>query len=61
MRPTTPPPFPPDRGSPSIADLAADKTVRTIENMARDGIFDTADEVDEFIAFVAEQRRNNLA
>jgi len=34
--------------------------VRTIEDLATDDVFDSDEELDEFLAFVAEQRRANL-
>ena len=35
--------------------------VRTVEDLAADDVFDTDEELDEFLAFVAEQRHANLA
>lgn len=34
--------------------------VRTVEDLATDDVFDSDEELDEFLAFVAEQRRANL-
>lgn len=51
-------------GPASVEELARRKGikhVKTIDELACDGVFDTDDEVEEFLAFVAEQRHANLA
>ncbi|MGH3929349.1 MAG: hypothetical protein ACRDTF_05160 [Pseudonocardiaceae bacterium] len=48
----------------SVDELARRKGIehiKTIEELACDGVFDTDDEVEEFLAFVTEQRHANLA
>ncbi|MGH3767269.1 MAG: hypothetical protein ACRDS0_04530 [Pseudonocardiaceae bacterium] len=35
--------------------------IKAIEELACDGIFDTDEEIDEFLVFVTEQRQANLA
>ena len=54
---------PPDRGSVSVEELARRQGVRpieSVESMARDGIFDSDEELDEFIAHVYASRRADL-
>lgn len=51
-------------GPVSVEELARRKGiehVKTIEELACDGVFDTDEEVEEFLAFVTEQRHANLA
>jgi hypothetical protein len=51
-------------GLVSVEELARRKGIehiKTIEELACDGVFDTDQEVDEFLAFVTEQRHANLA
>lgn len=48
----------------SIEDLIRQQGVpgvRTVEDLATDDVFETDEEVDEFLDFVAEQRHANLA
>ncbi|MGQ0776158.1 MAG: hypothetical protein ACT4NY_17320 [Pseudonocardiales bacterium] len=48
----------------SVEELARRKGiehVKTIEELTCDGVFDTDEELEEFLAFVAEQRHANLA
>ncbi len=35
--------------------------IKTIAELACDGVFDTDEEVDEFLVFITEQRHANLA
>jgi hypothetical protein len=51
-------------GPHSIEELARRQgvsTVVTVEDLACDGIFETDEELDEFLAFVREQRNASLA
>ncbi|MGH3778072.1 MAG: hypothetical protein ACRDRR_20450 [Pseudonocardiaceae bacterium] len=51
-------------GLVSVEELARRKGIehiKTIEELACDGVFDTDQEVDDFLVFVAEQRHANLA
>ncbi len=51
-------------GLVSVEELARRKGIehiKTIEELACDGVFDTDEELDEFMAFVAKQRHANLA
>lgn len=54
-------------GSParrSVDELARRQgvfTVTTVEDLADDDVFDTDDELDEFLTFVREQRNASLA
>lgn len=51
-------------GFASVEELARRKGIehiKTIEELACDGVFDTDEEVEEFLAFVTEQRHENLA
>jgi hypothetical protein len=56
---------PPSRpGTPSLADLAQAKgltVAATIDTLPNDALFDGEGEVEEFLTFVAEQRRSALA
>lgn len=55
---------PPDRGTESIDEQARRKGVRAIrsaDDLARDDIFDTDDELDAFLAHVAAMRHADLA
>ncbi len=48
----------------SVEELARRKgieRIKTIEELACDGVFDTDQEIDEFLVFVTEQRHANLA
>lgn len=48
----------------SVEELARRKGIehiKTIEELACDGVFDTDEEVDEFLVFVTEQRHANLS
>lgn len=65
---TTDPDYPPlpgeHPGLVSVEELARRKGIehiKTVEELSCDGVFDTDEEVDEFLAFVTEQRRVNLA
>lgn len=51
---------------PNLGDLLDDvlrsknvQPIRTVDDLACDGIFDTDEEVDEFIAFTYAERRAN--
>ncbi|WP_063753581.1 hypothetical protein [Kutzneria sp. 744] len=44
-----------------LEDLLHSKPAMTIDDLACDGIFETDEEVDEFIAFTYAERRRNLA
>ncbi|QUQ70452.1 hypothetical protein [Kutzneria sp. CA-103260] len=44
-----------------LDDLLHSKPAMTIDDLACDGIFETDEEVDEFIAFTYAERRRNLA
>jgi hypothetical protein len=51
-------------GPASIEDLIRQQGVpamRTVEDLVSDDVFETDEEVDEFLEFVAEQRHANLA
>jgi hypothetical protein len=53
-----------DHGVVPVDELARRKGIehiKTIEELAYDGVFDTDEEVDEFLDFVTEQRQANLA
>jgi hypothetical protein len=55
---------PPDRGSVSVEELARRQGVRPVESveaMARDGIFESDEELEEFLAHVYAARRADLA
>ena len=55
---------PPDRGIESLDEQARRKGVRPIQSaddLAHDGIFDTDEELDAFLAHVAAMRHANLA
>jgi hypothetical protein len=55
---------PPDRGVESIDEQALRKGVRPIQSaddLAQDGIFDTDEELDAFLAHVAVMRHADLA
>jgi hypothetical protein len=55
---------PPDRGAESIDEQARRKGVRPIQSaddLAQDGIFDTDEELDAFLAHVAAMRHADLA
>lgn len=48
----------------SVEELARRKGIehiKTVEELACDGVFDTDEEVEEFLMFVTEQRHANLA
>lgn len=48
----------------SVEELARRKGIahiKTIEELACDGVFDTDQEIDEFLVFVTEQRHASLA
>ena len=54
---------PPDRGVESIDDQARRKGVRAIESaddLAQDGVFDTDEELDAFLAHVSAMRHADL-
>jgi hypothetical protein len=54
----------PRSAKPSLDELAAAKGITrpvTIADFPREGIFDTDEELDEFLAFVREQRHEQLA
>ncbi len=51
-------------GPASVDELARRKGIehiKTIEELACDGVFDTDEEVEEFLALVTEERHANLA
>ncbi len=51
-------------GLVSVEELARRKGIghiKTIEELACDGVFDTDQEVEEFLVFVTEHRHANLA
>jgi hypothetical protein len=55
---------PPKRGSVSIDELARRKRVRPIgsaDDLAQDGVFDTDEELDAFLAHVSASRHADLA
>jgi len=55
---------PPGHGVESIDEQARRKAVRPIlsaDDLAQDGIFDTDEELDAFLAHVAEMRHADLA
>ena len=55
---------PPDGGTESLDEQARRKGVRPIrsaDDLAQDGIFDTDEELDAFLAHVAETRHADLA
>lgn len=57
-------PVPPDGGTESLDEQALRKGVRPIQSaddLAQDGIFDTDEELDAFLAHVAETRHADLA
>lgn len=57
-------PVPPDRGIESIDEQARRKGIRPIQSaddLAHDGIFDTDEELDAFLAHVAAVRHADLA
>jgi hypothetical protein len=54
----------PDRGSVSVEELARRQGVRpveSVEEMARPGIFESDEELEEFLAHVYAARRADLA
>lgn len=54
----------PRAAKPSLEDLAAAKGITrpvTIADLPREGIFDSDEELDEFLAFVRDQRHEQLA
>lgn len=44
----------------SVEDLFRDVPVQTVRDLACDGIFETDEELDEFVAFTYAERRANL-
>ena len=55
---------PPDRGVESVDEQARRKGVRAIESaddLAQEGVFDTDEELDAFLAHVAAMRHADLA
>ncbi len=57
-------PVPADRGTESLDEQARRKGVRTIrsaDDLAQDGVFDTDGELDAFLAHVTEMRHADLA
>lgn len=57
-------PVPPDRGIEPIGEQARRKGIRPIQSaddLAHDGIFDTDEELDAFLAHVAAVRHADLA
>jgi hypothetical protein len=55
---------PPDRGSVSVEELARRQGVRpveSVEDMARPGVFESDEELEEFLAHVYAARRADLA
>jgi hypothetical protein len=60
----TQPDPPARRGTPTLEELAAAKGITvapTINSLSHEPLFDSDDEVEEFLAFVTEQRRASLA
>jgi hypothetical protein len=56
-------PVPPDGGTESLDEQARRKGVRTIQSaddLAQDGVFDTDEELDAFLAHVTEMRHADL-
>lgn len=54
----------PDSGAESLNEQAQRKVIRPIrsaDDLAQDGIFDTDEELDAFLAHVAEMRHADLA
>jgi hypothetical protein len=61
---TTNTPVPPDGGTESLDEQARRPGVRPIrsaDDLAQDGIFDTDEELDAFLAHVTERRHADLA
>jgi hypothetical protein len=57
-------PLPPDGSTEAVDEQARRKGVRPIrsaDDLAQDGIFDTDEELDAFLAHVAETRHADLA
>jgi hypothetical protein len=57
-------PIPPDRGTESLDAQARRKDIRPIQSaddLAQDGVFDTDEELDAFLAHVAALRHADLA
>ena len=57
-------PVPPDGGTESLDEQARRKGVRTIrsaDDLAQDGVFDSDEELDAFLAHVTEMRHADLA
>lgn len=57
-------PVPPDHGIESIDEQARRKgicPIRSADDLAHDGIFDTDEELDAFLAHVAAMRHADLA
>ena len=57
-------PVPPDHGTESIDEQARRKGIRPIQSaddLVHDGIFDTDEELDAFLAHVAAMRHADLA
>jgi hypothetical protein len=55
---------PPEHGTESIDEQAQRKSVRSIQSaddLAQDGVFDTDEELDAFLAHVAAMRHADLA
>jgi hypothetical protein len=55
---------PPDHGTESVDEQARRKGIRPIrsaDDLAQDGIFDTDEELDDFLAHVAAMRHADLA
>jgi hypothetical protein len=55
---------PPDRGIESVDEQARRKGVRVIESaddLAREGVFDSDEELEAFLAHVSAMRRADLA
>ena len=54
---------PPRGGSVSVEELARRKGVRpveSVEDMAQDGVFESDEELEDFLAHVYESRRTDL-
>ncbi|HEY2129107.1 MAG TPA: hypothetical protein VGH77_18160 [Streptosporangiaceae bacterium] len=57
-------PMPPDGGTESLDEQARRKGIHPIQSaddLAQDGIFDTDEELDAFLAHVTEMRHADLA
>jgi hypothetical protein len=54
-------PVPPDGGTESLDEQARRvRTIRSADDLAQDGVFDTDEELDAFLAHVTEMRHADL-